>query len=147
MKGVYTAKVKEITILGVMNDINVQVKMEVDYGEGVSGIDVVKQITEFWRNAGMLPPVRSNTKPYKTTAQQNGATGTHPDEKKPYFLPNGERHLCPNCGRPTIYFEGVTKDPNSKNYMQPWKKWVCLKSTGGCGAYNFNDRQDARFDK
>jgi hypothetical protein len=147
MKGVFTAKVKEITILGILNEVNVQIKMELDYGEGVSGIDAVKQITEKWYLAGLLPPVRSSNKtPYRSTNKEHGATGTHPDELVPDILPNGEKHLCPNCGRPVYRKEGITNKKDSANYGKPWRKWICMKSAGGCGAYNFDDRKDARFD-
>lgn len=146
MKGVYTAKVKEITILGILNEINVQVKMEVDYGEGVSGIDVVKQITEYWHAAGLQPPVRGSKTAYRTVGERGGATGTHPREDIPKFTRGADPFLCPNCGRPTYKIEWVVKNPKATNYGNTMTKWTCPKAKGGCGAWNFGDRTDARFE-
>jgi len=147
MKGVYTAKVKEITILGRLNDVNVQVKMDVDYGEGVSGIDVVKQITSYWHAAGLEPPVPGGKQSYRTVAEQSGAKGTHPDDLIPKISRGGDHEMCPGCGKPLYVVKGITKNKDSANYGQPWEKWFCPKARGGCGGYNFGDRKDVRYDK
>src|SRR4051812_27736883 len=45
VRGQYKAMIKHITILGRMNDINVQISMDVEYDNSlVSGIDVINDI-------------------------------------------------------------------------------------------------------
>lgn len=146
MTRMWTARVKEITILGRMNDVNVQVKMDVDYAEGVNGIDVVKQITAYWHAGGMEPPVNGAKQSYRTTGERNGANGQHPDDLKPHLNRDGSQENCPNCGKPLYYVEGTTTKKDSPNFGKPWKKWFCPKAKGGCGAYNFGDRKETRFD-
>jgi hypothetical protein len=141
MKGVYTAKVKKITILGRMNDINVQVEMELEYAVGVSGIDVVKEITEYWNAAGMQPPVPGKPVDKTYSAKQTGANGTHPDDLKPFIHSDGEPYLCPVCQRKLFVEKGF-----SKKTQKEWQRWKCPKPVGGCGAWNWGYIMEARTD-
>lgn len=147
MKGRYTAKVEKITILGRMNDINVQIEMSVDYPEGVSGIDIVKDITERWHIAGLEPPVPGRTTERTHSEKVSGANGTHPDDSKVYFWPGQtEPAKCPNCGKTLYYAEGIVKNANSSMFGDKWVKWFCDKKHGGCGGYNFDGKKEVRFD-
>ena len=142
MRGVYTAKVKELTILGRMNDINVQVKMEIDYEQGVSGIDIVKEITEYWHKAGMEPPVAGSKSPRTYGEKVTGAKGTHPDDLKAFVHSDGKPYLCPNCEKKLYKVTGF-----SQKTQKDWQKWICPKSAGGCGAWNWGYIMEAKFDE
>lgn len=141
MRGVYTAKVKKLTILGRMNDINVQVEMELDYATGVSGIDVVKEITEYWHSAGLQPPVPGKPTDRTHTERMTGAKGTHPDDLVPFIHKDGTPRLCPVCERKLYKKTGF-----SQKTQKEWQKWECPKSVGGCGAWNFGFIMEPRQD-
>lgn len=145
MKG-YTAKVEKITILGRLNDINVQVEMSVEYGEGINGIKVVDDITRYWKAAGLEPPVPGRPGGPKDTGRVAGANGQHPDDEIPFVESGGERQNCFHCGKPLYIKQGTVKNKNSSNYGNVWRKWYCPKNRGGCGAYNFLPNREARFD-
>lgn len=144
MKG-YTAKVEKVTILGRLNGVNVQVEMSVEYGEGINGIAVVKDITGYWQAAGLEPPV-PNRPGVRTTGMMAGADGQHPGDLIPFTSGAGDPVNCPNCGKPTYIKQGTVKDTKSRNFGNVWKKWTCEKIRGGCGAYNFLPKMEARFD-
>lgn len=147
MKGGYKAIITNITILGRLNDINVQIVMKVEYDNAVvSGIDVMNDITAKWHAGGLEPPVSGAKQSYRTTGERNGANGRHPDELIPRLKNDGTQDTCPNCTRPIYEVRGITKNKDSKSFGQPWVKWFCPKSQRGCGAYNFGDRKDVRFD-
>lgn len=145
MKGQYKAVIEHILILGKMNDVNVQIGMKVEYDQQyVSGIDVINDITAKWHAGGLQPPVGKTERTHGE--KQTGATGKHPDDLVPYIGKGGQHVLCPNCKKPLYIKTGITTKKDSKNYGQPWSKWYCLSKPEGCGAYNFGDRTDPRYD-
>lgn len=147
MKG-WSAVVKKLTILGRMNDVNIQVEMELEYDSKlVNGISVVKQVTEYWHTAGLEPPVPTRKTERTYSEKVTGANGQHPDELKPYFWA-GETDpaKCPDCGRQLYFATGIVKNKESRNFGETWVKWFCDKKRGGCGAYNFEPRRDCRYD-
>lgn len=148
MKGVYTAHVDKIIVLGRMNDVNVQIDMKLEYAEGVSGIDVVNDITAKWHAAGLEPPVRQSSSPRTYAEKVSGSNGRHPDDLKIYFFPNStDPAKCPNCAQPLYYVDGIVKKFGSEKFGEKWVKWYCPEKIGGCGAYNFDGERRARFDK
>jgi hypothetical protein len=141
--------VKKVTILGRLNDVNIQVEMDLDYDPKlINGIDVVKQLTEYWHAGGLEPPVRPGTTARTYSEKVTGANGQHPDDLKPYIWPGTvDPANCPECHKPLYYVTGVNKNKDSKSFGETWVKWFCDLKRGGCGGYNFEPRRDVRYDK
>lgn len=121
--GGYKPVLKKITILGRMNDINLQAEFEVEYDpEQIRFITMLQDFTERLRLGGLEPPVG---KKIERTWSQNEtrATGEHPLDKLPYLNDWNEPVICPVCKKPQMIISGVTKE--GKRAGQKWTKAIC----------------------
>lgn len=114
---------KKITILGRMNDINLQAEFEIEYDpEEIRFMTMLSDFTEKLRLGGLQPPVGKPTE-RKWSDNQTGATGEHPLDKLPRLNEWMEPVLCPVCQNAQVLISGIAKTGVSKG--QPYTKAVC----------------------
>lgn len=115
---------KKITVLGRMNDVNVQCEFEIEYEpEQIRFITMLNDFTEKLRLGGLEPPVGKKAEP-KWSDSQTRANGEHPLDKLPLLDDWGEPILCPVCRKPQQIISGVAK-PGTNRAGQKWTKAIC----------------------
>lgn len=122
---------KKVTILGRLNDINIQAEFEIEYNpENIRFMTMLDDFTEKLRLGGLQPPV--GQKKLERTWKDNltNATGEHPLDRLPRVNEYMEPITCPNCGKPQTIISGIAKTGVSKG--QPYQKAICENSKS-CG--------------
>lgn len=124
MAGGYKAVLRELTILGRMNDINIQARFEVEYDpEKIRFMTMLDDITEKLRLGGLQPPVGQQKLERKWSDRQTRATGEHPLDPRVRLDDEMEPVPCPTCGQFQKLVTGRAR--TGPNVGQPWVKAVC----------------------
>ena len=122
--GSYKPVLKKITILGRLNDVNIQAEFEIDYNpEEIRFMTMLNDFTEKLRLGGLQPPVGKKEVERKWSDNATGATGEHPLDKLPRVDDFLNPILCPVCNTPQMILSGIAKSGVSKG--QPYKKGFC----------------------
>lgn len=123
--GGYKPVLKKITVLGRMNDINIQAEFEVEYEpEKIRFITMLNDFTEKLRLGGLQPPVGKTPIERKWSDNQTKANGEHPLDKLPYVDDWGDPVFCPVCHKPQVIISGVV-GPGKQNSGKDWHKAIC----------------------
>lgn len=129
--GGYRPVLKKLTILGRMNDINIQAEFEIEYDpEQIRFITMLSDFTEKLRLGGVMPPVGKPTIERKWSDNVTNARGEHPLDKLPRLNEWGEPYLCPTCKSPQQIIEGIAK--TGTNAGNKYRKAICPNSKS-CG--------------
>lgn len=134
--GGYKAVLKELTVLGRMNNVNIQAKFEVEYDPNeIRFMTMLNDLTEKLRLGGLEPPVGKSQVERKWSETQTGATGEHPLDKLPRLNDWMEAVLCPVCKNEQQLISGIAKTGPNKG--KPYTKAICPndKSCGWTGEF------------
>lgn len=122
--GGYKPVLKKITILGRLNDINLQAEFEVEYNpEEIRFMTMLNDFTEKLRLGGLQPPVGKKEVERKWSDNQTRATGEHPLDKLPRVGDDLTPILCPVCGQQQQIISGIAKTGVNKGSR--WTKAIC----------------------
>lgn len=122
--GGYKPVLKKITILGRLNEINIQAEFEIEYDPAnIRFMTMLDDFTEKLRLGGLQPPVGQKKLERKWSDNQTGATGEHPLDRLPRVNEWMEPITCPKCGKPQIIISGIAKTGVNKG--QPYRKAIC----------------------
>lgn len=120
----YKPVLKKITILGKLNEINLQAEFEVEYNpEEVRFMTMLNDFTEKLRLGGLQPPVGKKEVERKWSDNATGATGEHPMDRLPRLNDWMEPILCPVCKAEQQLISGLAKTGVNKG--QPYTKAIC----------------------
>jgi hypothetical protein len=126
---------KQVTILGIYNEVNFQAVLQIDYelDEESKALYAIESITNQFKRWGVQPPVPGR----KTTpdrGMQSGGNGRHPNDAVPDVLPGGEQKRCPKCRLPRVFKTGFSQK------TKKWWKRVYCPNVEDCGWFFFDDK-------
>lgn len=129
--GGYKPVLKKITILGKLNDINIQAEFEIEYDpEQIRFMTMLNDFTEKLRLGGLQPPVGKSQVERKWSDNQTGAKGEHPLDRLPRLNDFMQAYLCPVCQNEQQLISGIAKTGISEG--KPYTKAICPNSKN-CG--------------
>jgi hypothetical protein len=122
--GGYKPVLKKITILGRLNDINLQAEFEIEYDpEQIRFMTMLSDFTEKLRLGGLQPPVGKSQVERKWSDNATRATGEHPLDNNMRVNDTLQPVLCPVCQKPQKIVEGIAK--TGPNVGNKWVKAIC----------------------
>jgi hypothetical protein len=102
--------------------VNVEQSFHIEFADN-ERVDMTKWIIDKatqLEQAGMQPAVVKQPKGLGSPiARAHGATGMHPDDLTPALDSNSRQRMCPHCGQPLYFFEGIShKGQNKGNHWR-----------------------------